>query len=165
MAVNRGKAFENKIRAQLQSLIGVSVDRVYDQTTGFRGSQNICDVIAYRYPNQFYFECKTVHGNVLPFSNISDTQWDGLIEKSTIPGVYAGVICWWVDRDITAFIPIELLYVHRLEGKKSIRYDCPYNLFGKYKMIQIKGKKKRVFFEYDLKGFLDELQFGEYERY
>lgn len=161
LAVNRGKSFENEIRKQLERMSGVSVDRVHDQTTGFRGSKNICDIIAYRYPNEFYFECKTVHGNVLPFSNISDNQWKGLVEKSTKLGVFAGIICWWVDKDITAFIPIELLYVFRIHGKKSIRYDCEYNLFGSYRMIPIKGKKKRVFFDYDLKGFLNELQSGK----
>ena len=161
LAVNRGKSFENEILKQLKQINGVSVDRVHDQTTGFRGSKNICDIIAYRYPNQFYFECKTVHGNVLPFSNISDNQWEGLLEKSTKLGVFAGVICWWVDKGITAFIPIALLYMLLLHGKKSIRYDCEYNLFGAYKMLLIKGKKKRVFFDYDLKGFLNELQSGK----
>ena len=161
LAVNRGKSFESEILRQLMQINGVSVDRIHDQTTGFRGSSNICDITAYRYPNEFYFECKTVHGNVLPFKNISDKQWEGLVEKSTKLGVFAGIICWWVDKDITAFIPIELLYVFRLHGKKSIRCDCDYNLFGTYRMIQIKGKKRRVFFDYDLKGFLNELQSGK----
>lgn len=161
MAVNRGKQFENVIRECLERVANVSVDRIHDQTTGFRGSSNICDIIAYRYPNEFYFECKTVHGNVLPFKNISDKQWEGLVEKSTKLGVFAGIICWWVDKDITTFIPIELLHVFRWCGKKSIRYDCDYNLFGAYRMLQIKGKKRRVFFDYDLKGFLDELQSGK----
>ena len=162
MAVNRGKSFENELRQQLKKFKDISVDRIHDQTTGFRGSSNICDIIAYRYPNEFYFECKTVHGNVLPFSNISDKQWTGLIKKSIIPGVYAGVICWWVDKGATAFIPIELLYALRIGGRKSIRYDCKDGLFGRYKMRHIKGRKRRVFFDYDLKGFLDELQFNTY---
>ena len=160
LAVNRGKSFENEIRKQLKMVKGVSVDRIHDQTTGFLGSKNICDFIVYRYPNQFYLECKTVHGNVLPFSNISDKQWEGLTKKFTIPGVFSGVICWWVDKDITAFIPMQLLYSLKLRGRKSIRYDCEDSLFNKYKMLYIKGKKKRVFFNYDMQGFLDELQFN-----
>ena len=162
MAVNRGKSFENELRQQFKKFLDISVDRIHDQTTRFRGSSNICDIIAYRYPNEFYFECKTVHGNVLPFSNISDKQWTGLIKKSTIPGVYAGVICWWVDKGVTTFIPIELLYTLRIGGRKSIRYDCKDSIFGRYKMRHIKGRKRRVFFDYDLKGFLDELQFNTY---
>lgn len=162
LAVNRGKSFENEIRKQLERTAGVSVDRVHDQTTGFHGSKNICDIIAYRYPNEFYFECKTVHGNVLPFSNISDNQWAGLIEKSTIPGVYAGIICWWVDKDITAFIPAQLLHMCKLADIRSIRYDLTHSVFGRYRLRQIKGKKKRVFFDYDMEGFLDELQFNSY---
>lgn len=162
LTVNRGKSFENEIRKQLERVNGVSVDRIHDQTTGFCGSRNICDIIAYRYPNEFYFECKTVHGNVLPFSNISDNQWTGLIEKSTIPGVYAGIICWWVDKDITAFIPAQLLHMCKLADIRSIRYDLTHSVFGRYRLRQIKGKKKRVFFDYDMEGFLDELQFNSY---
>ena len=162
LAVNRGKSFESEILRQLMQINGVSVDRIHDQTTGFCGSRNICDIIAYRYPNEFYFECKTVHGNVLPFSNISDNQWTGLIEKSNIPGVHAGIICWWVDKDITAFIPAQLLYMCKLADLRSIRYDLTHSIFGRYRLRKIKGKKRRVFFDYDMEGFLDELQFNSY---
>jgi len=43
MAVNRGKDFENVIREVFEKVPGVSIDRLHDQTTGFKGSQNICD--------------------------------------------------------------------------------------------------------------------------
>lgn len=159
MAVNRGKQFENVIRECLERVPNVSVDRIHDQTNGFRGSSNICDFTVYKYPNQFYFECKTVHGNTLPFKNITDTQWKGLLEKSKIRGVRAGVICWWVDKDVTAFIDITMLEnIKSFGGRKSIRYDCPKTS----NFIPIKGKKKRVFFDYDMEEFLDEFRYGWY---
>lgn len=43
MAVNRGKKFENVIREAFEKVPNVSVDRLHDQTNGFKGSQNICD--------------------------------------------------------------------------------------------------------------------------
>ena len=150
MAQNRGKQFEDVIRQSFEKIPGVSIDRLHDQTTGYRGSQNICDFIVYKEPYEYYFECKSVHGASLPFSNITDTQFNGLCKKSQIEGVFAGVLCWFIDKDITLFIPIRLLMWLELTGYKSIRYD-----YDDPTLIKIKGKKKRVFFDYDMEEFLN----------
>ena len=159
--VNRGKQFEDVVRKAFEKVPNISIDRLHDQTTGFKGSQNICDFIVYREPYEYYFECKSVHGNTLPFRNITDTQWDGLLEKSKIEGVTAGIICWWIDKDVTRFIPIEVLQKMREDGKKSIHYSWDHYFWGdytvNYTMYQLKGKKKRVFFEYDMEEFLNDL--------
>ena len=152
MAVNRGKNFELVIREAFEKVPNVSIDRLHDQTNGWKGSTNICDFIVYKEPYEYYFECKSVHGNTLPFSNITDTQWNGLLQKSQIEGVFAGVICWWIDKDVTKFIPIESLSWLELSGYKSIRYDID-NVYT----VEIKGKKKRVFFDYDMEEFFNEL--------
>ena len=165
MAVNRGKRFENVIRKSFERVEGVSIDRLNDNTAGFKGIAGICDFIVYREPYEYYFECKSVHGNTLPFSNITETQWNGLLQKSQIEGVFAGVICWWIDKDVTKFIPIRDLVIAKKCGYKSIRYDTecyiehPMDELG-YKAfsVEIKGKKKRVFFEYDMEEFLNEVQ-------
>ena len=150
MAENRGKKFEDVVRQAFEKVPNVSIDRLHDQTTGFKGSQNICDFIVYREPYEYYIECKSVHGASLPFSNITDTQFNGLSEKSQIEGVFAGVLCWFIDKDITLFIPIRLLMWLELTGYKSIRYD-----YDDPTLIKIKGKKKRVFFDYDMEEFLN----------
>lgn len=159
MAVNRGKQFEQVIREAFEKVPNVSIDRLHDQTTGFIGSSNICDFIVYRKPYEFYFECKSVHGNTLPFRNITETQWSGLLEKSKIPGVFAGVICWWVDMDITAFVPIQFLEWQRCIGRKSLHYSLAVDAyFEKWiNCTKVQGKKKRVFFEYDMEVLLNEI--------
>lgn len=43
MSPNRGKQFENVIREAFERVPNVSIDRLHDQTNGFKGSQNICD--------------------------------------------------------------------------------------------------------------------------
>lgn len=43
MAVNRGKDFENVVRTAFEKVPNVSIDRLHDQTTGWKGSTNICD--------------------------------------------------------------------------------------------------------------------------
>lgn len=158
MAQNRGKKFEYVIREAFERVPGVSLDRLNDNTAGFKGIAGICDFIVYREPYEYYFECKSVHGNTLPFRNISATQWKGLMEKSQIDGVFAGVICWWIDKDRTFFLPIQKLAVWRYFDSalqlKSISVEQAEKDVG---CIEIKGKKKRVFFNYDMEKFLNEL--------
>lgn len=151
MAINRGKQFESVIKKCFERVENCSVDRLHDQMSGFKGSKNICDFIVYKYPRQFYIECKAVHGSILPFSDITDNQWKGLLKKSEISGVIAGIICWWIDKNITKFIPIQELenFKNFLPASRSIRYDLDY--MG----VLINGTKKRVFFDYDMEEFLN----------
>lgn len=159
MSQNRGKQFEDVIKQAFEKVPGVSIDRLHDQTTGYAGSSNICDFIVYREPYEYYIECKSVYGNTLPFRNITDTQWNGLLEKSKIEGVHAGIICWWIDKDVTKFIPIQLLLHMKLLNFKSIRFD-DYTV-GTFdypqQSMEIKGKKKKIFFDYDMESFLNEV--------
>lgn len=141
---NLGKKFEDEVYKQFKSHPGVSIDRIPDQTMRYKGRKNVSDFIVFRRPREYYIECKTVHGNRLPFANI--TQFDALLEKSDIFGVIPGVLCWWVDKDITRWIPIdELAYLKSL-GNKSVRYDDNVG-------FKIGGKKRKIFFDYDLDTF------------
>ena len=156
MSVNRGKAFENIIKEAFQKVPGVSVDRIHDQMNGYAGSANISDFIIYKKPYEYYIECKTTHGNTLPFSNITNNQWRGLLEKSKIEGVKAGIICWWCDKDVTKFISIQELEECKRAGYKSVRSDHePFTTDG---FINIDGSKKRVFWDYDMTTFFKEVE-------
>ena len=172
MATNRGKSFECIVKECFEKSY-VSIDRLHDQTTGYAGSTNICDLIVYRKPNQIYIECKSVHGNLLSISsnpkpdkngklhgfygNITDKQWDGLLEKADYEGVIAGVMCWWIDHDVTLFIPIKYLKAYRDAGNKSISYKAM-KYFANQRCYVVPGVKKKVFFNYDMDAFLDEVQ-------
>ena len=107
--INRGKQFEDVIKRAFESIEGVSIDRIHDQTTGFAGSTNISDFIMYRYPHEWYIECKSCHGGNLNFNNITDNQWSGLLQKSGIDGVFAGILFWFIDKDKTFWIDINVL--------------------------------------------------------
>lgn len=173
MAVNRGKDFEEVIKDTFQLNPRVSIDRLHDQTTGYYGSTNICDFIMYKKPFIYYIECKSVHGNTLSiygrdpkkaYGDITNKQWEGLKEKSQIDGVLAGIMCWWVDKDVTKFIPIQLLDLHREGGAKSVRYDtefAPLHFFETGLIVEpitLVGRKKRVFFDYDSDRFFREAE-------
>ena len=164
MSVNRGKQFEDVIKQSFDKVEGIVITRLHDQTNGYMGSKNPCDFMLYRKPMFMAIECKSVHGNTLPFSNITDYQWEQLLLMSQVKGVVAGVICWWIDKDVTMFMPIQYLQACKDAGDKSVRYDCigfednDRQIFN----VEIYGKKKRVFFDYDMQLFLDTLE-GFYE--
>lgn len=162
MTVNRGKQFEQVIRDAFEQVPNTSIVRLPDPTSGYLGVRNISDFVVYHYPYQYFIECKSVHGNTLPFGNLTYNQWYGLLEMSQIKGVVAGVICWWVDKDVTKFIPIQLIQKMQDSGCKSIRYDI---IWGSgYSTVDIKGKKKRVFFDYDMMEFFKEVSINEKRR-
>lgn len=150
MAENRGKQFEEKIREAFEKLDDVSIIRLPDPTSGYLGIRNISDFIVYRKPNMMFIECKSIHGRTFPLSNITDNQYNGMIKQAQIPGVICGVIIWWVDKDVTKFFPITYIQALKESGAKSLSRDN----IG----YEIEGVKKRVFFEYDMEAFLDELQ-------
>ena len=151
--VNRGKDFEAQIRTGLESTPNTSVTRLLDPMSGYAGVRNICDFIVYKYPNQYFFECKCHYGNTLPFSCITQNQWDGMLQQSKVAGVVAGVLMWYIDHDVTVFIPIQVLEEERMHGKKSINIKDINNL----DVIKIYGKKKRIMFDYDFDDFFDKI--------
>ena len=161
MAVNRGKQFENIIRESFEKVKDIVIVRLHDQTNGFAGSKNPCDFIVYKKPVFMAIECKSVRGNTLPFSNITDFQWTHLSAMGKTKGVVAGVICWWVDKDTTMFIDIRLLQELKNRSYKSIDYCASFaledidNLGSMWTWVT--GKKKRVFFDYDMNQFLEEV--------
>ena len=171
---NVGKKFEKALENSFSKYPDVSIDRIPDQTTRFKHSTNICDYMVYKYPFQYFIECKSVHGNTLSihsvpkmgkdgklhgfYGNISDAQWEGLLKKAEIPGVIACVICWWVDMDITLYLPIQMLQAMRESGAKSVRYDC-LAAHG-WNTIPLKGEKKRVYFDYDVEQFFKDIHNG-----
>lgn len=173
MASNKGKQFEQKIREAFERCENVSIDRIPDQMTKYEGSSsNICDFVVYKYPFLLYLECKSVKGNTLSihsvpkegkdgklhgfYGNIRDNQWEGLQKKSKIDGVIAGVVCWWIDHDVTLFLPIDFLRDLYDADVKSIRYDVDYD--PSVPIIEIKGKKKRVYFDYEMGSFLQTIE-------
>lgn len=151
MPQNRGKQFEGVIKKACERVEGVSIDRIHDQTNGYKNSSNICDFIAYKYPYEYYLECKSIHGHTFPLRNVTDNQRKGLLAKSQIHGVIAGVIIWFIDHDKTFFVPIQHIQDELDFGHTGLHI---YNL-DKQIWKKIEGTKKRIFFDYDMQSFFD----------
>ena len=146
MANNKGKKFENKLKEDfVKSLPFGTIDRIYDQMSGYKTISNISDFIAYNFPNLFYLEAKTHLGNTFPFSNL--TQYEALLAKVGIKGVRAGVVIWFQDHDRVIYVPIKTVQTMKKDGKKSINITKIDN--EGYRFIEIPSKKLRVFMESD----------------
>lgn len=148
--VSRGKDFEAIVKESFEKIPETHVYRIPDQVTYKTGSKNPCDFLVYHAPILYAIECKATNKPSLPFSNVSEYQWTELLKMGGITGVVAGVLCWYVNADTTLFIPIGLLEILKQNGAKSIRYDA--DAIG---IIHIKGRKKRVFYEYDMQDFFN----------
>ena len=167
--VNRGKDFEGQVYDGFASIPGVSIDRLPDPMAGFAGVRNICDFLVYHQPTLYYVECKSCYGNTMSihsndpkrkYGNITNNQWEGLLEKSQIPGVRAGVLFWFIDHDVTFWIDIRLLQRWKDAGNKSVPYypawvDCTKETDEQWTYIV--GKKRRVLFDYDFTDFFKEI--------
>lgn len=145
MAVNRGKAFEQKVKEDLLKLPDVSLERLPDQMSGYMGSKNVCDFVLYSYPNLFYIECKTTNENTFPLSGL--TQYDKLLERRGKKGVRSGVVIWYIKYDTVVYVPIATFEKIKNNGLKSVNIKMLQT--SDYKIILIPSVKKRVFMDSD----------------
>ena len=151
MPVNRGKQFEAKVKEDMQKIEGISVDRIYDQVSGYATISNISDFVCYRYPTLIYLEAKSIHGNTFPLGNL--TQLEKLKCKMGIKGVKAGVVIWYVDHDIVIWCPVESFLRIKEEGFKSINIRTLD--LDEYKIKKLPSVKRRVFLDTDYKELFE----------
>ena len=98
MSESVGKKAEKKIKEWLNRPDdGYSFDRLPDPMSGYIGQANICDFICYKYPYMYYIESKATEHDRFDFTMLTDTQRDGLYEKSHIQGCYGIVIVLFVS--------------------------------------------------------------------
>ena len=145
------KNFEAKVKEQLNLLDNVYPIRLYD----FIGARDYpSDFIVYKKPHLICLECKTCQLKSFPFSNISDSQWHGMLSaiKKAI-GVKSYVLIWFYMQDKTLLCDMKTLEKMRKEGKKSIRFDEQGD--GIY---ELEGEKKSKYYKYDFEKLLKQIK-------
>lgn len=145
MSVNYGKKFEAKLKEDWLKIPNATIDRLYDPGFGMKGIKNICDFIAYVFPNIYYLEAKTIQGNTFPIANL--TQYDKLITKKDIPGIIVGAIIWFRDHSKVIFVPIKTFEQLKKDGKKSINIKMLQT--NEYEIVDIPSIKRRLFLDSD----------------
>lgn len=143
--ISRGKQFEDKFKADFSKLEGVSLDRLFDPVGGYVGIKNICDFIAYKYPNIFYIECKSCNDNTWNFANYS--QYEKQLSKVGIKGVRVGVVLWMIKHDTVVYLPTKTIQQMKADNKKSFNIKDLQK--DTYRIITIPSIKKRVFLDSD----------------
>jgi len=151
---NKGKQFEDVVKKAFEKVPGVSIDRLRDAPKKLKGVDNPSDFIVYKKPHEVYVECKSHKGNTLPFTCIRSQQMVQMMKKSYIDGVIAGFIIWFIDRDITVWIDVRDVFPYWFSiGEKSINFKD----IDKMNAICLYGKKKRIYFDYSMDKFLEDL--------
>lgn len=154
---NYGKDFEEEIKKAFLREPFVDVQRLYDTTNGFTGIKQPSDFIVYKYPYQYYIECKTTWENTLRKDKL--TQLDTLLKKQEVPGVVAGFMVWYIKHDTTVFIPVATVYRHLLKYKSiNIKDIQNNNLAESGDYFYIDGQKRRVFYDYYMDVFFKEVE-------
>lgn len=153
MGKNRGKQFEDVIKKSFEKVDNCYIQRLYDPGFGYSGIRNFSDFFVFYQGNLIFIECKSVEGNTLNFSRITENQFDGLKSVSKRKNIAAGILVWFKDKDFTCFIPIKELIKAKEIGLKSISFSSIDNLYH----ILLNGEKKRILFDYDALSFLDVL--------
>ena len=143
---SRGKKFEAQFRKDWASTAPDSMCyRLIDAQGGYFGIRNAGDVICYKYPNCFVIDCKSIQGNTIGFSGLS--QLDEMLKYKGITGLYLGFIVWFIDHDKIIWIPSTTLEKIRNEGKKSYNIKMLDN--PEYESLEIPSKKLRTFMTSD----------------
>lgn len=145
MAQNYGKQFEQKFKEDFLKVENASLDRLYDVMFGYKAISQVSDFIGYIYPNIFYLECKSTHGNTFSLEKL--TQYDKLLTKVGIKGVRTGVILWFVDHHKVLYVPISSIRKMKEDGKKSVNVKMLSE--NEYFILEIPSKLRRTFLDSD----------------
>lgn len=120
MADNLGKVWEDIVEEWLVQN-NVCYDRIHDQMSGKKGSQNVCDYDAYIYPHIYYIECKECASSLFNMlQNITEYQWINMLKKDTFPGVRAGYVIWMSGDQRAFWVSPLALNLYYSAGKKSV---------------------------------------------
>jgi len=162
-----GKIAEQRIRTWLdRPEDGYSFDRIPDQMSGmYLVSRNICDFTCYKYPYMHYIESKSTLHDRMDFSQLTDTQRNGLRLKAEIPGCFGLVVVLFVEykrafifniKDIADIDPDKdkkadnktYLKLKSVNIKKIDKWDIPY-----WEIETIPSRKQILEYTGDLPDF------------
>lgn len=148
---NYGKQFEQKFKEDMLQIDGVDLLRLPDQFNGYKNSSNPCDFLVYKFPIKLYIELKCRYGNTFSLNDLS--QYDKLLMRDSIKGVFPLAIIWFIDYDKVIAFPISSIKKMRDDGLKSINIKT----YSKYEYFEIPSIKKRVFMDSDYKSLFQYL--------
>lgn len=159
-----GKQAERKIREWLDKPEdGYSFERVPDQLSGFYGSKNICDFTCFKSPFMYYIESKATWNDRFDFSMITDTQREGLLNKSRIPFVRGIVIVLFASYKRAFMIDIRSIVKSIESRNKSVNINRLNNSQVRMSEIETIQNSRKTFLDYkgDIEDYFQKCKFEE----
>lgn len=116
-----GKQFEQDFVTSFdKSIESLTLLRLHDSVSGFKGIKNPCDFIMGTAFGTGYVELKVTKAASLAFSNITESQWDQMIVADYSLYTFCGVLAFFPEKQILRWYPIRQLNSLRRAGAKSI---------------------------------------------
>ncbi len=152
MANNKGKKFEECFRKDFKRTFPDSfIDRIPDQTSYYKGSENKADFYCFTQKHFFMIECKTTEkSNTFSFDKIPQigrmvefNKKEHINEENFIQGV----VIWFEKNKKVLWCPLEECVKMIKDGRKSI--NATTSISEGYKLIEIPMTIKRVYPECD----------------
>lgn len=149
-----GKMFEQDFFSSWKSCTdGTYLTRLYDPTNGFKGIQNPCDFILACEVGTVYLELKATKQASLSFSNVSDRQWQSLLDADASDYAVGGLLVFFYEKSLLRWYPIQQLEELRKAGAKSINPDKLPNVG-----YPVKFYGKRVRCTFDIYSLVEAIQ-------
>ena len=114
--MNYGKIWENDFKKAM----GQTCIRLYDTTNGYAGVKNPCDFVYYLYPYYYLFELKSTQHDRLPFSNITENQWQSMEYFDKVYGANPCIAVQFRKSRECYIIPFNVIQRMKQAGEKSI---------------------------------------------
>lgn len=143
--VSLGKKFEEIIKRDFSELSDAKITRLYDPVGGYGGIKNICDFIAYKYPNSYYIEAKETKENTFNLKKL--TQYEALLSYDNVKGLYPGVLIWFSAHDKIIWCSIKTLKWLHDNNFKSVNIKDIYT-YDFILDISIVRKYPKINFQY-----------------
>lgn len=151
MSKNYGKIFEEQIKKS------VSPDmyylRIKDSAMRFKGDSNICDCFIFYNRTCFMLELKSSQETSLPFGNIKEHQFNGLMDAGKIDGIEAGLLVEMRRYKETYFVPIK----DAMEYKNSTTRKSFSRDFLIEKGIKLEQTLKRTRYVFNIEKLLNDI--------
>lgn len=144
-----GKEAERKIREWLDKPEdGYSFDRIPDQMSGLYGSKNICDFICFKSPYMYYIESKATWKDRFDFNMLTESQHNGLMDKSKISDVFGVVIVLFASYKRAFVFRIEDIDMLEKQGIKSLNINKLDKWFIPYKELRTIPNNRKKHLDY-----------------
>lgn len=118
----KGKQFEKSFQDAFKDS-NYEFTRLYDTTSGFKGSSNPCDFIMPSEAGTLYLEMKVTQEAALNKSALTDNQFTRLIEIEGSPHAHGLIVVYFERYEVVACISaLDFHLLMQESGKKSVNY-------------------------------------------